>query len=85
VIFLIFSLSHGLFLSSISEFELYLGAKTARHQNDLTLIFSDVNVIPFDFGCGRIAASIWKDIQSRYQHLETKDIFFVYFVTFGVQ
>lgn len=26
---------HDLFLSSISEFELYLGAKTARHQKDL--------------------------------------------------
>jgi predicted nucleic acid-binding protein len=66
---------HDLFLSSISEFELYLGAKTARHQKDLDLIFSEVDVIPFDFGCGRIAARIWKDIQSRHQHLEIKDIF----------
>ena len=66
---------HELFLSSISEFELYLGAKTARHKNDLEMIFSDVDVIPFDFGCGKIAASIWKDIQLRHQHLEIKDIF----------
>ena len=28
---------HDLFLSSISEFELYLGAKTARHQTDLEI------------------------------------------------
>ena len=37
---------HDLFLSSITEFELYLGAKTARHQKDLEMIFSDVDVIP---------------------------------------
>ena len=66
---------HDLFLSSISEFELYLGAKTARHQNDLELLFSEVEVIPFDFGCGKIAAGIWKDTQSRHQHIEIKDIF----------
>jgi len=66
---------HELFLSSISEFELYLGAKTARHQTDLEMIFTSVSVIPFDFGCGKIAAEIWKDIRSRHQHLEIKDIF----------
>lgn len=66
---------HDLFLSSISEFELYLGAKTARHMNDLEMVFSEVDVISFDFGCGKIAASIWKNIQSRHQHLEIKDIF----------
>ncbi|WP_028325153.1 type II toxin-antitoxin system VapC family toxin [Desulfatirhabdium butyrativorans] len=66
---------HDLFLSSITEFELYLGAKTASHQKDLEMIFSEVDVIPFDFGCGKIAADIWKDIQSRHQHLEIKDIF----------
>ncbi|MFH0729354.1 MAG: type II toxin-antitoxin system VapC family toxin [Pseudomonadota bacterium] len=49
---------NDLFLSSISEFELYLGAKTARHKNDLEMIFSEVDVIPFDFGCGKIAAGI---------------------------
>ncbi len=66
---------HDLFLSSISEFELYLGAKTARHKNDLEMIFSEVDVISFDFGCGKIAANIWENIQSRHQHLEIKDIF----------
>lgn len=66
---------HDLFLSAISEFELYLGAKTARHQNDLDLLFSEVEVIPFDYGCGKIAARIWKDTHSRHQHIEIKDIF----------
>jgi len=66
---------HDLFLSSISEFELYLGAKTVRHQNDLEILFSEMEVIPFDFGCGKIAADIWKDTQSRHQHIEIKDIF----------
>ena len=66
---------HDLLLSSISEFELYLGAKTIQHQNDLEVLFDEVKVIPFDFGCGKIAASIWKDTQLRHQHIEIKDIF----------
>jgi tRNA(fMet)-specific endonuclease VapC len=45
---------NDLFLSSISEFELYLGARTARHENDLKMIFSEVDVVAFDFGCGTL-------------------------------
>ena len=63
------------FLSSISEFELYLGAKTERHQSDLEMLFSEVEIIAFDFGCGKIAANIWKDLQLNHQHIEIKDIF----------
>jgi len=66
---------HDVFLSSISEFELYLGAKTDRHQNDLKMLFGEVEVMSFDVGCGEIAANIWKDIQSRHQFIEIKDIF----------
>jgi len=66
---------HDVFLSSISEFELYLGAKTERHQRDLEMLFNEVEVIPFDFGCGRIAADIWKGRELTYQHHEIKDIF----------
>jgi tRNA(fMet)-specific endonuclease VapC len=66
---------YDVLLSSISEFELYLGAKTERHQNDLEMLFSEVEVIPFDFGCGKIAANIWIDLQLTHQHLEIKDIF----------
>jgi len=66
---------HDVFLSSISEFELFLGAKTERHQNDLEMLFSEVDVIPFDFGCGKTAANIWTDLQLMHQNLEIKDIF----------
>jgi len=66
---------HDVFLSSISEFELFLGAKTDRHKNDLEILFSEVEVIPFDFGCGKIAADIWTGLQLTHQHLEIKDIF----------
>ena len=38
---------HDLFLSSISELELYLGAKTVHHQNDLKMLFSEMEVIPY--------------------------------------
>ena len=67
--------THDVLLSSISEFELYLGAKTERHQTDLEMVFNEVDVIPFDFGCGRIAAEIWKRRELTHQHLGIKDIF----------
>lgn len=66
---------HRIFISSISEFELYLGARTDRHHNDLELIFSEGEVIPFGFGYGKIAANIWKKLESTHQHLEIEDIF----------
>ena len=66
---------HDVLLSSISEFELYLGAKTEQHRRDLEMIFNEVQVVPFDFGCGRIAAKIWKGRELTHQHLEIKDIF----------
>ena len=39
------------------------------------MLFNEVEVLPFDFGCGKIAANIWKDLQLAHQHLEIKDIF----------
>ena len=66
---------HDVFLSSISEFELYLGARTKRHQSDLEMVFNEVEMTSFDFGCGRIAADIWKSRELIHQHIEIKDIF----------
>ena len=36
---------HYLFISAISEFELYLGARTAKHEKDLESIFNEVEII----------------------------------------
>lgn len=67
--------NHTIHISSISEFELYLGARTQRHLDDLEMVFSQVAIIPFDFGCGRIAADIWKNLEAKHQNIEIKDIF----------
>ncbi len=67
--------AHNLFLSAISEFELHLGASTKRHHTDLEILFSEIEVLPFDFGCGGVAAAIWKDVRSKHQHVDIKDIF----------
>jgi len=66
---------YTLLLSSITEFELFLGARTEQHVEDLKILFDEIEVLPFDFGCGRIASDIWKDIQNKHQHAEIKDIF----------
>jgi len=66
---------HSIHISAISEFELFLGARTERHRYDLQMLFEQMVFIPFDFGCGVIAADIWRDRKATHQHLEIKDIF----------
>jgi len=66
---------HIVHISAISEFELFLGAKTERHLNDLEMVFNQMVAIPFDFGCGRIASDIWKQQEKAHQNIEIKDIF----------
>ena len=66
---------HNLFSTPITEFELFLGAKTVRHKHDIEMIFHEVQVLPFDFGCGEIAANIWADLTEKNQHCEIRDIF----------
>ena len=74
---------HDIFLSSISEFELFLGARTQRHQTDLEMVFKEVEVMSFDFGCGRIAADIWRNRELTHQHIEIKDIFIASIAIYG--
>ena len=67
--------NHFIHISAISEFELFLGARTQRHQDDLDMIFNQMNLIPLNFGCGRVAADIWRNREAAHQNLEIKDIF----------
>ncbi len=32
-------------------------------------------MMPFDFGCGEIAADIWNELKGKHQHPEIRDIF----------
>ena len=75
---------HDIFLSSISELELFLGAKTQRHQADLEMVFKEVEAIPFDFGCGKIPADIWRSRELIHQHIEIKDVFIASIAIFGI-
>jgi tRNA(fMet)-specific endonuclease VapC len=67
--------NHIIYISAISEFELFLGARTERHRGDLKMLFEQLVFIPFNFGCGMIAADIWRNRTSAHQHVEIKDIF----------
>ena len=66
---------YNLFLSPITEFELFIGAKTIQHKKDIEMIFNEVQIIPFDFGCGEIAARIWNNLKEKHQSCEIRDIF----------
>jgi tRNA(fMet)-specific endonuclease VapC len=67
--------NHVIHVSAISEFELFLGARTKRHRDDLEMIFEQMGFVGFNFGCGRIASDIWTNRKATHQNLEIKDIF----------
>lgn len=66
---------HRVSMASITEFELFLGAKTASHKKDIEMIFNEVQFMSFDFGCGEIAADIWNKLKESHQLCEIRDIF----------
>lgn len=63
------------FISSVTLFELYSGAKTPRHREDIRRITKWLHSIPFDDDIASIAASIFQDLRQRNVVLEFRDIF----------
>ncbi len=66
--------SHEIYASTISEFEFLAGVK-GEHVKSLKHFFNEINVIPFDSNASIVASSIYKDLKSRNQIIEFRDIF----------
>jgi len=66
--------SHKIFTSTISEFEFMAGIKE-EHVTSLKNFFEKINIIPFDSHTAIIASSIFKNLKSRNQIIEFRDIF----------
>jgi tRNA(fMet)-specific endonuclease VapC len=66
--------THEIYASTISEFEFLAGVKGERVKS-LKHFFNKINVIPFDSNASIIASSIYKDLKSKNQIIEFRDIF----------
>ncbi len=66
--------THKIFTSTISEFEFLAGVKEER-ATSLKIFFDKIKIIPFDSKASVIASSIYKNLKSKNQIIEFRDIF----------
>ena len=67
--------NYKLFLSSVSIFELFVGATTDGKKNDIEYVLSAFNIVPFTSKIALKSAEIYLSLRSVNQILEIKDIF----------
>ena len=63
------------YVSTITVFELYAGAKTKTHKRDLKLLFKWIGNIPFTFEIAKRASEIFQLLKSENQLIDFRDIF----------
>lgn len=64
-----------LFISSISLYELYMGATTKEKENDIVLLTEDLQVLPFTDSVSIKAAQIYHQLRTGNKMIEFRDIF----------
>lgn len=62
-------------ISSVTLFELLVGAKTQQHQQDIRKICKVVEIFPFDASCAEVAAQIFRELKAQNELIEFRDIF----------
>lgn len=62
-------------LSTVTLFELLMGAKTKDHKKDIAILVEEVNVLPFDETIAQKAAEIYLQLRSTNQLIDFRDIF----------
>jgi len=63
------------FISTITVFELYAGAITDRHKQDLEKLLRWIEIIPFTQEIAKHSAEIYKKLKANNQLIEFRDIF----------
>ncbi|HHO56306.1 MAG TPA: type II toxin-antitoxin system VapC family toxin [Trueperaceae bacterium] len=71
----IMSTDSKILISSVTVFELYSGAITENHIEDLKTIMAWFEVIPLSDKIARRSATIYKILRARNQIIEFRDIF----------
>ncbi len=62
-------------ISTVTVFELYAGALTPRHINDLKKLLKWVEIAPFTREVAEESAEIYKELRKKNQLIEFRDIF----------
>ena len=62
-------------ISTVSLYELYIGANSIDKKNDIQLITRDLVVLPFTYPASLKAAEIFHQLKSKNQLIEFRDIF----------
>ncbi len=64
-----------LFISSVSLYELYMGAFTKEKENDIRSLTEDIQVLPFTDGVAIKAARLYHQLKKQNNLIEFRDIF----------
>lgn len=64
-----------LYISSITVYELFMGANTEKKKEEIQILTSDLILLPFNYDTAMKSAEIYNDLKSRNQLIEFRDIF----------
>ncbi len=64
-----------LFVSAVTVFEVFAGSTSSDKQKDLTELLKVFTVLPFDSNCAGVAADLYKDLKSKNQLIDYRDLF----------
>lgn len=59
----------------ITEYELYDGAYSPQHEQDLIEIFALIDTLPFERSCGELAVKIKRELQIQQKSIGIRDLF----------
>ena len=62
-------------ISTITVFELYAGAISSRHKDDLKKLIKWLDIQPLTAEIAQLSAEIYKDLKAKNQLIEFRDIF----------
>lgn len=64
-----------LYISSISVYELHMGALTPDREVDIEFTTADILHLPFTDSVAKVAANIYRQLRSKNKMIEFRDIF----------
>lgn len=64
-----------IFISSVSLYELYIGATTIGKEEDILLLIQKIPILPFTDLIALKAAQIYRQLKAKNQLIEFRDIF----------
>lgn len=63
------------YVSSITVYELFMGANTQKKKEEIQILTADLILLPFNYETAVKSAAIYNDLKSKNQIIEFRDIF----------